>query len=234
MLRQTVRDFMVNQQFRRDYWVKGTRKLNAIQQIEGINAQRILLTVSRDEVILKAQGRLGEANLPEATYNPIIDALSDHKIKTIAQLEFVVKDRGISFTKLVQAVIILVGNGTLAIAQDDKIIASVKKQTDKLNARIMDLARGSSDINFLASPVTGGGITVGRFHQLFLLAMTQGKKKPDEWADAVWQLLLQRDQKIVNEGKTLESPEENIEELKKRAKYFSQKQLPILKALQII
>jgi len=39
-------------------------------------------------------------------------------------------------------------------------------------------ARGSADITFLASPVTGGGITVNRFQQLFLLALSQGKKQP--------------------------------------------------------
>lgn len=31
MFRQTVRDFCVNQQFRRDYWVKGARKLSALE-----------------------------------------------------------------------------------------------------------------------------------------------------------------------------------------------------------
>ena len=30
--------------------------------------------------------------------------------------------------------------------------------------------------------LTGGGITVGRFQQLFLLAMSKGKKQPAEWA----------------------------------------------------
>ena len=33
MFRQSVRDFMVNQQFRRDYWVKGARKLTVAEQL---------------------------------------------------------------------------------------------------------------------------------------------------------------------------------------------------------
>jgi hypothetical protein len=31
MFRQTVRDFMVNQQFRKDYWVKGARHLSLLE-----------------------------------------------------------------------------------------------------------------------------------------------------------------------------------------------------------
>jgi hypothetical protein len=46
-----------------------------------------------------------------------------------------------------------------------------------------------NDITFLASPVTGGGVVVGRFHQLFVLAMQQGKKKPEDWAAFVSQIL---------------------------------------------
>ena len=234
MFRQTVRDFMVNQQFRKDYWVKGERKMNTIQQTEDIRVQRVMLVVLREDVILKVKGRLGDGNLSEDIYVPILDALDDHKVKTIAQLELAIKDHDITFNKLLQAIMILVGNETLATVQDDEIIAKAKIHTNKLNVKFMNLARGSGDVSFLASPVTGGGVAVGRFQQLFLLALSQGKKKPDEWAMFVWLLLTQQGQMIIKEGKKLESPEENITELKERAKVFAQKHLPLLKSLQII
>jgi len=63
--------------------------------------------------------------------------------------------------------------------------------------------------------------------------MTQGKKQPAEWTQFVWQILSAQGQKIVKEGKTLETPEENIAELTDQANTFAEKQLPILKALQI-
>lgn len=76
-------------------------------------------------------------------------------------------------------------------------------------------------------------MTVGRFQQLFLLAIAQGKKQPAEWAQLVWQILANQGQKIVKEGKTLETDDENIAELTAQAQIFADKQLPILKALQI-
>ncbi|MDO8250603.1 MAG: class I SAM-dependent methyltransferase [Rhodoferax sp.] len=233
MFRQTVRDFMVNQQFRRDYWVKGARKLKPLEQGEAFRAQRVILVNPRSDVALKVTGSIGEATLQEAIYSPILDALADHKPKTLAQLEQAVKDKGVAFAQLTQAVMILAGAGHLTAVQDEALIAKARKQTDKLNAHLIDKARGSADISYLASPVTGGGVQVGRFAQLFLLALSQGRKQPAEWAQLVWQILAAQGQKIVKEGKTLEAAEENLAELTAQAQTFVDKQLPILKALGV-
>jgi hypothetical protein len=233
MFRQTVRDFMVNQQFRRDYWVKGPRTLNALEQTEAFRAQKVILVQPRADVSLKVTGSIGEATMQEPVYNPILDVLADHKPKTLGQIEQAVKDKGVVFSQLTQAAMILTGAGYLAAVQDEALIPKAKKHTDKLNAHLIDKARGSADISYLASPVTGGGFTVNRFQQLYLLAISQGNKQPAEWAQFVWQNLAAQGQKIVKDGKALETPDENIAELTVQASTFSQKQLPILKALQI-
>ncbi|WP_333873182.1 class I SAM-dependent methyltransferase [Methylobacter sp.] len=233
MFRETVRDFCVNQQFRRDYWVKGARKLTQLEQAEALGLQKIILLQSRVDVSLKVTGAIGEAGLQEAIYNPVLDILSDYKPKTLSQIVHLVKDKGVTFAHVVQVAIVLSGAGYLAAAQDETVISKAKKQTDKLNIYLIDKARGSSDIGFLASPVTGGGVAVGRFQQLFLLAIRQGRKQPIEWAQLVWQILASQGQKIIKEGKALESPEDNLAELTEQAQIFAEKQLPILKALQI-
>jgi len=234
MFQQTVRDFMVNQQFRKDYWVKGARRLSPLEQAEALRAQRVILAVHRAGVSLKVTGALGEATMQEAVYNPILNALADHKPQTLGQLEQAIKGQNIAFAQLTQAVMILAATGTLQAVQDEALTPKAKKHTDKLNALLMDKARGSADIPYLASPVTGGGVSVNRFHQLFMLALGQGKKKPEDWAAFVAQILAAQGQKIVKEGKTLETPEENLAELTTQAHDFATKQLPIMKALQVI
>jgi hypothetical protein len=234
MFQQTVRDFRVNQLFRKDYWVKGARRLNPLEQREALRAQRVMLTVPRADVSLKVTGSLGEATMQEAIYNPVLDALANHKPQTLGQLEQAVKDQNIAFSQLVQAVLILSVTGTLVAVQDEADISKVRKKTDKLNAFLMNKARSSADITYLASPVTGGGMAVGRFNQLFMLALVQGKKLPAEWAHFTWHLLAAQGQKILKEGKALETPEDNLAELTAQATTFAEKQLPIVKALQII
>ena len=88
-------------------------------------------------------------------------------------------------------------------------------------------------VNTFASPVTGGGVTVPRFQQLFLLAKQQGHKQPQDWANFVWNLLAMQGQRLIKDGKTLETPEDNLAELTAQANEFAEKRLPILKALQI-
>jgi SAM-dependent methyltransferase len=229
--RQTVRDFMVNQQFRKDYWIRGSRRLSALEQNERLMAHRVMLTTYREDVPLKIVGVLGEATLQESIYTPILDALSDYRPKTLGEISKGLKDFKLS--QLLQAVLILAGSGHLVSVQDDTEINGAKKHTDKLNSHIMQRARMSGELLYLASPVSGGGIQVGRFVQLFLLSISQGKKKPEEWAQFVWQTLVTQGQKIVKDGKTLESEQENLGELTEQAKTFSVKDLPILKALQI-
>ena len=234
MFPETVRDFMVNQQFRKDYWVKGPRKHTPLEHVEALRSQRVMLVQPRGEVSLKVTGAIGEATLQEAVYGPILDMLADHHPKTLGQIEQAVKDNGIVFAQLQQAVMVLTGAGSLYAVQDDALIAKARKHTDRLNAHLVGKSRASNDIGFLASPVTGGGVTVPRFHQLFLLARTQGRKQPAEWAAYVWSVLAMQGQKILKDGKTLDTAEENLAELTKQAQDFSDKQLPIMKALGIV
>ena len=233
MFRETTRDFMINQQFRRDYWVKGARKLNLLEQAEQLRQQKVILVAHRADVSLKVTGALGEASMSEAIYIPILDHLADHKPKTIGQIEQVVKDRNIAFSQLIQATMVLASAGNLALVQEDSVISKARKQTEKLNAHLCQKARGSDDIGYLASPVTGGGYAVNRFQQLFLVSIGQGKKQPTEWALYVWQTIAAQGQKVVKEGNPLETAEKNIAELTAQSQTFAEKQLPILKALQI-
>ena len=234
MFKQTVRDFMVNQQFRRDYWVKGARRLTPLEQALSLREQRFLMTTHRPDVSLKVNGSLGEATLTETVYAPVLDLMADHKTRSLAQIEQAVKDAGINFTQLVQTVVVLCGNSTFCAVQDDTATTKAKKHTDKLNTHLMLKARSHNDLNYLASPVTGGGLAVGRFHQLFALAIQQGEKKPEDWAVFVEQILASQGQKIVKEGKPLETTAQQLAELTSQATEFANKQLPILKALQVI
>lgn len=232
--REGVRDFIINQQFRRDYWVKGICRLSSVEQMEQSRELRIILTVRRTDVELKAKGVLGTATLSDSVYAPILDYLADHKIKSLGQIEQAVKEKKITLSQITQAALLLVGTGQMALAQEDNIIAKAKKHTDKLNSYFLHKAVSSGDISYLASPVSGGGVIIGRFQQLFLLGLSKGLKQPSELSKFVWQILSSQGQRILKEGNRLETGEENIKELLEQANVFVEKQIPILKALQVV
>jgi SAM-dependent methyltransferase len=233
-LKETVRDFMVNQQFRRDYWIKGARKLSIIEQAEQIKQHRLVLTSHRGDIPLKASGALGEVNLTESIYAPILDLLADHKVKRIEEIAASVLINKISLPQVIQAVMVLIGTGHVSSVQSDERSSKSKLTALKLNKELIFKARFSSDFTFLASPVTGGGIEVNRLEQLFLLALMQGKIGSQEWAQSAWTALSLINQKLVKDDKAIESDEANLKELLLRAEVFESKRLPILKALKVV
>jgi hypothetical protein len=131
-------------------------------------------------------------------------------------------------------VTVLAGAGYLCSVQDEGDIQQAKESTARLNSQLIRNARINSETTHLASPVTGGGVAVSRFHQLFLMAIGQGLKQPQQWAQFVWGILRQEGQRILKDGLVLENPEDMLIELKARADEFSLKQLSILEALCII
>jgi SAM-dependent methyltransferase len=232
-MRQSVRDFMTNQQFRRDYWVKGGRRLTPLEQTEKRRAERVVLLAPRADIALKATGSLGEANLQPQVYEPLLDLLADHAPRSIGDIEIEAAKKGLTPAQVMEAVVILAGVGHVAPAQPADAASRARKSTDRLNAQLMHDARSSSDIMHLASPLVGGGIAVGRVAMLFLAALRAGNKQPAEWAKTTGDLLAAQGHRLVKEGKTLQSPEQNLEELTRQAIAFAERQFPVLKALQV-
>jgi hypothetical protein len=233
MFRETTRDFMVNQQFRKDYWVKGARTLSSLEQVEALRAQRVILVQPRADVILKVSGSLGEATLQEGVYAPILDLLADHQPRSLGQIEQALKSVPVGLPQIQQAAMLLSATGAILAVQDEAAAAQAKKACDRINTHLMRKARASNELSYLASPITAGGITVARFQQLFLLARQQGHKQPADWAQFVWTIMAAQGQRLVKEGKTLEAEADNLAELTTQATAFADKQLPILKAIQI-
>ena len=117
-----------------------------------------------------------------------------------------------------------------ALAQP--IANATKKQCAALNRYVCERSRSSSEIAFLASPVTGGGVPASRFEQLFLLSPSPGKRSADEHARFAWDVLKGLNQRVVKDGKALETDDENLAEIRGRAELFL-KRLPVLEALGI-
>ena len=232
--KQLIRDYLINQQFRRDYWVKGPRRLSNLEKTEILQDMSIILTVPEDRVPLKVTGGRGEATLQSTIYKPILKILSDHKTHNINALSKKLISDGVKLQNLIEAITILIGMGVVSVVANINPTKDIVSKTERLNERIMFLSRHSNDVNFLASCVTGGAHPVSRFEQLFLLEIVSGAKDPKDWAAKVAKLLRKQGQGIIVDGKVLNTPEENFSALLKQAEEFSEKKLPIMRALKIV
>jgi hypothetical protein len=118
--------------------------------------------------------------------------------------------------------------------QEDAVASKARKSCAALNAHLLQSVRSLTELSYLASPVVGGAMQCGRIPQLFLLAMKDGHKLPADWARYAWGILSMQNQRLLKDGKALETAEENLADLSAQAEAFAAKQLPILKALQIV
>jgi len=232
MLRQQLMDFMSNQLFRRDYWIRGARRLTGAEQMEHFNDCHVVLARHVDDCSLKVKGPIGEATLNEEIYRPLLDLLADNRVHSIGDIIRKQQSEKRTVASLLQALLVLMGDGQIAPANGNPP-GRARRQCDRLNKHIKRRSRDVDEIHFLASPVTGGGVPISRINQLFVLGLENKAGDADQLARFVWQALSARNQRLVHDGKTLEGDEESLAELRKRADVFLAKSRPVYAALGI-
>lgn len=231
--RETTRDFIVNKLFRRDLWLRGVRRLAPSERLSRLRAERVVLVTPVVGVQLTVTGPLGEANLHEDIYRPILDALADHLPHSLGEIEQLVAPRGIGVARIVEAIMILGHAGVVQPAQEAAVIERARAAVERLNARLCARARHGEDIAYLASPVTGGGIQVARMDQLFLVARTLGHGSAAAWAEFASAALAGEGQRVIRDGKPVDTDAQQLEVLLGQARVFEAERLPLLLALGV-
>jgi SAM-dependent methyltransferase len=230
VFRQSVKDLITNEQFRKDYWVRGVRHLDSREHRETLDAQRVVLLARPEKIELVLPGT--DVKLSEGVYRPLIEALGDNKPRTIQEVVAGLQTRGVNAAQVLQALIMLSGMGHVAPAQSETAVDAARAGTERINRHLMNAARSNGDVQYLASPVTAGGVAIPRFHMAMLHARAQGASSPDAWANSVWKDMQALNQRITREGKQLISPEDNLADLRRDAAQLEER-LPVLQGLGV-
>lgn len=220
-LRETVRDMIANQRFRRDYWVREADRLSASERAESLRRERVIAVTHPLELSFKVRAALAlsQAGPGEAVYRSVLERLGDGRIWSLGQIERVLQPEGFSIDQVAEAVVLIASCGLIEAAHDDAATAFVRPRTDKLNAHLIAKARTVGDVHALASPVTGGGVPVTRMEQLFLAELRQGRTQPDAW---------------VGQAAKVLAADAPVDDLTAAARAFAADRLPLLRALQVI
>jgi hypothetical protein len=235
VLRETVRDYLLNQQFRRDIYSRGARRLSPLERLERLGEARVTLTTPPADITHEVEAGLGKVGLKPEIYQPVIEALADADAtpKRIGDLAKRPALAALPGGALIEALAVLIGSGRAHPAQSDADQALAAPRCRKLNAYLIDRARISGDVSCLASPVIGAGVPAGRFEQMFLGARARGLKTPQEWAKDAWDTLATQNQAIIKDGAVLQGAEANLGELRTQAKDLADKRLAMLQRLGV-
>ncbi len=237
-LRESTRDFMLNTQFRKDYWVKGARRLDAAEQLAHMRELRLVLARPRSRVSLTFTGSQGDTTLDADRLAPLFEALAGHQPVALGELQDRVAAHGMSLVQLYQTLLLLADRNDVAPAQDAAAIAAARPRTARLNAALLEWApAGERSISTLASPVTGGGVAVLRTEQLMLLAMQRAEQAREPVGMDV-ELLMRRLQPIVvaenlriRESGQMLGMDASLQSLREEAGRFFAQMLPAYRGL---
>lgn len=229
-LRQTFRDFAVQAQFRRDYWLRGASTLGPADQNRAIRDQRVVLARPAALRPDKATGVFAEMALSGPLYDAIFETLGDHQPRTIGDLEAAMP-AGTALPQLTTALVLLMSQGALQPAQTAEAALSGAGTARALNRELARRAGEAQDLGFLAAPATGGSVSATRFHQMFWLAMQDGGG-PRDWARLVAETLARQGQALVHDGAPL-GPDAAALALEHQAIAFADGVLPCWRGLGI-
>ncbi len=230
--RETLRDLMLNQQFRTDIFARGAL---AHTERGGVGAwfnTTLALTLSQVDALPHVVWRHGALEFNATQTSPVLQALVDGPQTVRALL-----DQGVfgdmAWGDITYLLTLLVGAGCVTPCLPQKNVKERRRGCIAMNKVICKMAEEQNAIQFLASPVTGGGVQVNRFEQLFLIAKSEGRKTPEAWAELAWLILAPQGQRLLKDGRVLDTEEENQAELLALAHQFAIEKMPILETLGV-
>jgi len=223
MLRELVRDFYLNSQFRRDVYVRGPVGMPAEAQAQILQNMAFVLTVLPSLVKLEHQTTAGQVQLQASLYQPVVEHLAQGAV-TVAELVARLAPQGITLQQIGQTLIVLTGLGYA-----HPVVGEGGLYTERFNRVIVERAELGGELQFLASPVIGNGVKVSHLELLFLLA-AQRQASP---VDFVSEILARRGLQLTHEGKVLDTPEATLGFLREQAVQFAQHGQPLLQRLGI-
>lgn len=222
-LRQTVRDHIIDQQFRRDIFVKGPLQLGKKPAQEKWLDTRFFLSSKGSDIPRKLQGLRNQIILKPEIYDPLIAALEQGP-RTLRDVMSEPALATMDVSRLIQAITFLAAQGVCHPCLPERGDPERKLYAGRFNKAVVEHARHDRKYTHLASGVTGGGIKADQISQLFWLA---SHEKEQDAARFAWSALSQAGMRLMKDGKGLKTEEENLAEIRQRLSQFQESSLSV-------
>jgi hypothetical protein len=232
-MRETTRDYFINQQFRRDLFVKGPRTIAPYDLGKRIDKARFIMMGNPDNRPTKIKMAAGEATLRDAVYKPVVDSLAKapNSTATVGELLASSEIGSLNRRQVWDALLVLTEAGFVAPASQSITPEADENAASALNEELLERAEATAGVGFLASACLGSAVSVPRMDQLFIRGLKLGEKDVPAY---VFGVLAAQNQRVMLEGKTVESKEDNLKELKRKFAEFGKERAEFLKRLGIL
>lgn len=227
-LKETVRDFAANQQFRRDVFTKGRGRLAKADHWELASRCRFAIVVPRENDSITLNFPRTETHFDPELYRAVLYFLEEHQL---SREELLGKPPVARFgaENVQQALMVLLSAGYIlpAVEPSPESIATARL----FNYRILERTALNWEPQYLASPVVQSGIRLDWIQRLLLLCELTDIGDPLSFVSG---MMREHNYALIKEGAVLQSWDENIEELGRQISFFNVRVLPLLKRLEVV
>jgi SAM-dependent methyltransferase len=230
---ETIRDFASNRQFRRDLFLRGVTPIGVLEQKERLGGLRFALALPRESVSFKFAAPVGDVTGQDAIYRPIADALASQPM-TAQEVAALPGLGGQPWAVVVQALSLLLHGGQIHPLPYDAG-GEVGASARRFNRAVVARARRGEVLPYVAAPATGSGVSASFADLVGLGAVLDNSDvTPAEAASYAWTAMEQTGQRMMKDGKTLQSRDENVQELEGQVRKFFAEKLPVWRQLGVL
>jgi predicted O-methyltransferase YrrM len=229
IFRELLKDHAMNQQFRRDIFVKGARLMTGVEKQEALFDLRFAPLKARKDMAFTFKTPLGEATGQADIYAPIADDVAAEP----TSLRDLNARTGIELGKLAQACAALTSSGQIHPAppygQDDPDPAR------RLNQTVKTRVLAGQPYRYLTAPAIANGINASDVEIVALAALEEEQiDGAPALAEAVWRRFQPVGRRLVKDGQPLKTDADNLRELQTRAADIMASRLPVWRSLGLL
>ncbi len=179
ILAEYTKDLFANTDFRIDIYVKGKRVLTPLQHANALAAMRFVLVKPVNAIRVAFVTPRGEAEPETQDYAAMLQLLSDYQPHSVQSLHDKAKASAQdSLAVSLETIKAMWAANVIAPAQAQADIELVTARVQAFNRYVIGQSLYDNKLAWLASPMTGGAISLTRMDLLCLLSLQMGIDRP--------------------------------------------------------
>jgi SAM-dependent methyltransferase len=181
--RETVRDFLMQNSFRKDYWVKSPASLSETDQRALWRSQQVEFAAPAAEVRIHCMVREGDPVIHASNLDLLLRVWDEVQPENLGAWADAMACHGLDWPGFLRWVWVFMGYELLQPVDSRQASARAALACQGLNASLLERVCTDRSIRVMASPVTRLGVPLSAHAQMFMLACAQGKQTVQDWVD---------------------------------------------------
>jgi SAM-dependent methyltransferase len=232
-MRELLKDYAINKQFRRDLYVRGPQKLSANEQRRRISQTPFISLLSSKQAPEKVKIPLGEITINKEILDHVLETIGAG-IATGGEIIATAPQKNLNERDIVTCILLLVNAGSISPAYPARP-NDTGEAVRRINQTVMRMTAAADTHRFLASAATGSAISAHFLDRIIGLA-DFGPNGPSDvdLAAQAFDLLEVEGQSFRRDGKPILKTEAEIASIAESVKEFRQQRLPLWRSLGVI